>query len=512
VLPVAELAVLVAEGDPGRAGVQECLGGVAVCERLIRFLGARQTRYLARASRLAGPSHPITGRDRGEEVFSGVELTAAEVAPVLRLSREQAQHRVAVAEYLTQDSPAVLSLVETGRTDLYRAVLVDELMREVLQPGTEQWDGVQEVMVEKLPEATTAQVRYHTRRAIEVADATASQRRHQKAKLDRRVTTCPLPDGMAAITASLSADKTLIVDTVLDALADGCRDHTRAGAAPDPRTHQQRRADAFTALFTAVAHNTPLPILPAQPTGSVQPIGSVRPIDGQDGADRAAFGGTTISTVEGPCPSDADPSPPPTPALPGLRGSPEQSGPSGPPGLPGLLGWWKPPPLPTQQGRRPHLMVTVAASTLNGGDQPGELTGYGPIPATMARELAAETGPQTLIALPEGHHPSDAARPLDRPATRHPALSHPATNGPMVGDPALDRPATGHPALSGRAPGSTTSDTATSGSTKSATTARTPALRPATTARTPALRPASPAQPALRPANPEATEATALRV
>lgn len=47
------------------------------------------------------------------------------------------------------------------------------------------------------------------------------------------------------------------------------------------------------------------------------------------------------------------------------------------------------PTLPTWQGRRPAVQVTVAATTLLGLDeQPRELDGYGPIPADMARALA----------------------------------------------------------------------------------------------------------------------------
>lgn len=43
----------------------------------------------------------------------------------------------------------------------------------------------------------------------------------------------------------------------------------------------------------------------------------------------------------------------------------------------------------TTQGRRPAVQVTVALSTLIGlDDQPGELDGYGPIPAALAREIA----------------------------------------------------------------------------------------------------------------------------
>lgn len=48
-------------------------------------------------------------------------------------------------------------------------------------------------------------------------------------------------------------------------------------------------------------------------------------------------------------------------------------------------------PLPRRQRRRPHLQVTVAASTLAGdNDAPAELDGYGPISADMARQIARD--------------------------------------------------------------------------------------------------------------------------
>ncbi len=49
------------------------------------------------------------------------------------------------------------------------------------------------------------------------------------------------------------------------------------------------------------------------------------------------------------------------------------------------------PLLPRSQGLRPCIQVTVALSTLLGCDeQPGELAGYGPIPAAVARRIAAD--------------------------------------------------------------------------------------------------------------------------
>ena len=71
------------------------------------------------------------------------------------------------------------------------------------------------------------------------------------------------------------------------------------------------------------------------------------------------------------------------------------------------------PLLPKAQGMRPSIQVTVAASTLLGLDeQPGELAGHGPIPATLARRIAADptgtwrrliTDPLTGQLLDYGH-------------------------------------------------------------------------------------------------------------
>jgi hypothetical protein len=48
--------------------------------------------------------------------------------------------------------------------------------------------------------------------------------------------------------------------------------------------------------------------------------------------------------------------------------------------------------LPTVQGRRPSIQITVSADTLLGmNDQPAHLTGYGPITAGSARRLAADS-------------------------------------------------------------------------------------------------------------------------
>ncbi len=57
--------------------------------------------------------------------------------------------------------------------------------------------------------------------------------------------------------------------------------------------------------------------------------------------------------------------------------------------------------LPRRHGRRPHLQVTVAATTLLGLDDcPGELAGVGPIPAELAREIAGDANWTRILTDP----------------------------------------------------------------------------------------------------------------
>ena len=79
-----------------------------------------------------------------------------------------------------------------------------------------------------------------------------------------------------------------------------------------------------------------------------------------------------------------------------------------------LVGWARAEPAeparPTPAGRRPQVRVTVDLTTLLGlAEQPGELAGYGPIPASVARALAADgdwrrwvTDPATGVLLDAG--------------------------------------------------------------------------------------------------------------
>lgn len=74
------------------------------------------------------------------------------------------------------------------------------------------------------------------------------------------------------------------------------------------------------------------------------------------------------------------------------------------------------PGMPLQQGRRPHISVTIDLPTLLGlAEHPGQLSGYGPIPAPFARAIAAEGTWRRLVTDPVTGYLLDYARTTYEP-------------------------------------------------------------------------------------------------
>ncbi|TDO52076.1 uncharacterized protein DUF222 [Kribbella sp. VKM Ac-2571] len=93
--------------------------------------------------------------------------------------------------------------------------------------------------------------------------------------------------------------------------------------------------------------------------------------------------------------------------------------------------------LPDQHRRRPHIEVVVPASTLLGlDDDPAELTGYGPIPADLARRIAADGTWRRLLTDPTNGTVLEASTTRHDPGVlvtetllaRHPVCAWPGCN------------------------------------------------------------------------------------
>ena len=275
---VAGLSLL----DPGVLSHAGRVDVLVALERQLAWLAGVQAQVLA----------AMAADDTSEDRWVREDVGCA-----LRLSAVTAQRRLAVAETLAQTLPETGRALHRGRIGYLHAMTLTEATYGL------DADTAAAVEARVLPRAggqTLAEFKRCVRRAVHALDPARVEEQRAHAMTERRVCVSLREDGMAELWALLPAEGAAAVMAAVDCLAS-------VTSATDPRSADQRRADALVDLGVAALHD---------------------------------------------------------------------------------------PHLPKAQGMRPSIHVTVAASTLLGLDeQPGELAGHGPIPASVARRLAAdETG------------------------------------------------------------------------------------------------------------------------
>jgi hypothetical protein len=250
-------------------------------------LAAVQQQVLA-----AMAADPVAAADPVDRTGRG--WVREDVSSALRLSGVTAQRRLDVAATLTGDLPATLALLRRGEISYRHAQTLAEAVESL--DGTQR-HLVQERVLARAGEQTLAEFTRAVCRAVATVSAATVECQRAEAMAERRVAVTAREDGMAELWALLPVEGAAAVMAAVDALAS-------VTSADDPRSGDQRRADALVDLGVAALHD---------------------------------------------------------------------------------------PRLPRAQGLRPAIQVTVALSTLLGVDeQPGELAGHGPIPASVARRLAAD--------------------------------------------------------------------------------------------------------------------------
>jgi len=345
-------------------------------DRIASWAGARQVTLLAEfARRRPGDSPPPTRSDTPAR-YSG--YGPDEVALALRLSRTTATGRVMLARTLVADLPGTLAAWEAGTID----VLKVRAITEVSYPLTAEQRGALEARVlPRAGEQTLSQLRAALARAVLAIDPDGAEDRYRRRRQDRRVVVCPDEEGMASLWALLSApDATAAYQRLCD-LARGL------GAA-DPRGMDARRADLLVELLTGRRC--------AAPGSCVD-----EDCDCPSNTDYLSDGDRTAGPTD-PAPADPPSADPPSAytdnavfastagrdaASRDRADRPSQS-------------------CDATSGRgcgpgKPLVSVVVPITMLLGLDeQPGELVGYGPIPASLAREIAAEGTWRRLLTDP----------------------------------------------------------------------------------------------------------------
>lgn len=258
-----------ATGLDGREGFSAAIASIDAIETLVCAAEAGKMRLIAQAHACAeqaladgevAPGDVIRHADgAGDRVMTRTQITAAQLGPVLRMTPGPATGLVTRAVTLTRDLPLTLGRLQSGELSGWHAKLVTDAALTVSHDDRPDLDR----MVCGAPLAAgvaglgghRAAVRVVKKRidaALQQLDApTQTQTKRKQGHTGRHIEFGkPTDDGMMGLFGSLPAPAARAIDTLLDDLA-------RTAPDGDPRTHEQRRADAFLTLFSGPAALSP---------------------------------------------------------------------------------------------------------------------------------------------------------------------------------------------------------------------------------------------------------------
>ena len=355
---LADILSRPSDGDPDHREF-ESLERVGAWERVIAWAQAGQIREMASFMRSAQVRNAALGASTSQAHESAV----AEVGLMLSVSARAAVARVDDAWSLCTRLPATLAALEQGRITLAKARVINA---ETVNLSGEHTAQVERQVLATARKQTPGQLRAATRRAVLSTDPAAAHKRAEQARRKRGVRMWPEPDGMATLSAYLPAADAVGVFAVLDEHA------RRAGFTGDERSMEARRGDALVNLVLG-------------PTGTCSEatrIAHDRTTEQPGGGSGSARDGFPVTDTTGPA---------------GCRCECGRC----------------------RRGGGVDVRVTIHYTALLGAeDLPGELAGYGPIPAPVARDLAAGGTWRRILTDPE------SGRPVDYGTTRYRPPAH----------------------------------------------------------------------------------------
>lgn len=339
--------------DPSGLSDAELIEGIIGFDHVASWAGARQAVLLAEFARRRPGDHPLAaGCDRPS---AASEFAPDEVGLALRLSRTAAMNRLVMAQAVVQELPATLAAWQSGVIDSLKARAIIET--SYLLPR-EQLGVLEQRVLPPAGQQTVSRLRAALARAVLVLDPEGAQARHEQRRKDRRVAVSPDGEGMASLWALLSAPDATAAYQRLGQLARGL------GTA-DPRGMDARRADLLVELLTG--RSCAATGSPPNQDGSGDGGAGCDPLDTATVADSGHAG-----TAGDSAPADA-----------GISELPQVCRPG------------------SVELGKPSVSVIVPITMLLGlDDQPGELVGYGPIPAELARQITAEGTWRRLLCDP----------------------------------------------------------------------------------------------------------------
>ena len=426
--------------DRGYAGVSD--------DELIGVLTAWQrTESWAAAGRLSAAAElarrrPATSKDhatRGGNPAPWGKFCADEVAAALSVSRRAAEKTTAVAHDLATRLPLTRQALHEGCIDAYKAQVIAEATRCLDDAAAAQAEAA--VVPHAVTGKTPGQIRTAIARAVLKADPNAARQRREQAQKDARVELWREDAGTAAIVSfGLPPDEALAADQQITSHAMDLK------AAGVPGSMDALRVRAY------------LDALLGQDTAARYQATASQPSNNSPGSNSPGSNSPGAGDSDGPHSQSGAPAGNRTPGDSAARELRSGTGPDGPP------------PAPIRPAAKINLTIPLA-TLLGLAEHPGEATGFGPIDAALARDLATQAAghPATswcITVTDPGGHPlaHGCAKPGRRkpepPRTRppapgsHPRGSQPSGTRPPTRDGAPDGQQSGAPPGPATPPGS----------------------------------------------------------
>jgi hypothetical protein len=404
--PGPELSVLLAGID-----IHALTGNdaVEVLQAQARQLSHEQARPLATMVEV-GLCDPNAASDAVARLAEPALYAGDEIRAALAWTRRAAERELGFAETLVSRMPVVFTALKAGKIDRSKAWVFTDLCVDLTPEQT------QVVCTRLLPHAqrlTTGELAARIKRLAIALDPAWAARRYATAVRERNVIGYLDPDGTATITGSgLPVEQAASACARVEELARAAKRAGHPGRIGPLRseiylglldgrwqylTRDQLIADLLTSATPDTDHSAD-PSDPAQPAAATTPTADQNPASDTCGA--------TTDTVPAGHPGDG-------------RGTGTDE------------------PLaegPFVLARRVGVEVRVALSTLLGRDQhPGEVAGWGPVPAGIARTMVAAQRAATwrfAITAPTGQL---LLAGITRRRPHHPGPVHTASQLPCRG-------------------------------------------------------------------------------
>jgi hypothetical protein len=346
--PGVSLATVLASTDPAGLDGDGLLTAISAWRRLGSW---------AKAGELAAVAAFLDRRTRGRSGPEVFESAVSELQLELTLTGFGAGRLLELACPLSDRLPETLNALRRGQIDEAKAAVIARAVHGVLDPAAA--GQVERRVLPKAPTQTTGRLRHAVERAVLQADPHAAERRRRRAEAGRRVEIRPTDAHTADLCGrDLPAGQALAADNRITALAQALKHDGETGSLT------YLRAQVFLNLLLGTG---PTPTWP--PTHDL-PDHPDHPADDtpDDVTDGQLFGEDDSGGAE---PGGVKPG--------GTDSGGVESG-----------GGTANSPARTDTGITGSVHVVVPIHTLQGmSDEPGEVPGYGAVPASVARAIAA---------------------------------------------------------------------------------------------------------------------------